>query len=84
MLIQSRERIVDSCRRQIHPGFAAVTDHISLPISPEIEADMSLSREYASFVAGLRYEDLPPEVVDRAKGVTLQALTSAPRSSIPR
>ena len=38
---------------------------------------MSLSREFASFVAGLRYEDLPPEVVDRAKGVTLQALTSA-------
>ena len=38
---------------------------------------MSLSREFASFVAGLRYEDLPPEVVDRAKGVTLQAFTSA-------
>src|SRR6516164_5168366 len=38
---------------------------------------MSLSREFASFVAGLRYEDLPREVVDRAKGVTLQALTSA-------
>jgi hypothetical protein len=36
---------------------------------------MSLSREFASFVAGLRYEDLPPEVVDRAK--ELQALTSA-------
>ncbi len=26
---------------------------------------------------GLRYEDLPPEVVDRAKGLTLQALASA-------
>jgi hypothetical protein len=38
---------------------------------------MSLSREFASFVVGLRYEDLPIEVVDRAKGVTLQALTSA-------
>ena len=38
---------------------------------------MSLSREFASFVAGLRYEDLPPEVLDRAKGVTLQAFTSA-------
>jgi hypothetical protein len=38
---------------------------------------MSLSREFASFVAGLRYEDLPPDVVDRAKGVTLQALASA-------
>jgi hypothetical protein len=57
------------------PGFATVPNHISLPISPE--RDMSLSREFASFVAGLRYEDLPPEVVDRAKGVTLQALTSA-------
>ncbi|HVH75495.1 MAG TPA: MmgE/PrpD family protein [Stellaceae bacterium] len=38
---------------------------------------MSLSRDFAQFVAGLRYEDLPAEVVDRAKGVTLQALSSA-------
>jgi hypothetical protein len=37
---------------------------------------MSLSREFAGFVASLRYEDLPPAVVDRAKGVTLQALSS--------
>src|SRR5260370_344615 len=40
-------------------------------------AAMSLSREFAAFVADLNYEDLPPEVVDRAKGVTLQALSSA-------
>jgi hypothetical protein len=38
---------------------------------------MSLSREFAAFVANVKYEDLPPEVVDRAKGVTLQALSSA-------
>ena len=38
---------------------------------------MSLSREFGAFVAGLRYENLPAEVVDRAKGVTLQALSSA-------
>src|SRR5712671_507151 len=38
---------------------------------------MSLSREFAGFVANLRYEDLPASVVDRAKGVTLQALSSA-------
>ncbi|MGE0225193.1 MAG: MmgE/PrpD family protein [Acetobacteraceae bacterium] len=38
---------------------------------------MSLSRDFARFVADLRYEDLPPAVVDRAKGVTLQALSSA-------
>src|SRR5712691_11838153 len=38
---------------------------------------MSLSREFAAFVADLRYEDLPPAVVDRAKGVTLEALSSA-------
>src|SRR6516225_8815697 len=38
---------------------------------------MSLSREFAAFVANLTYENLPPEVVDRAKGVTLQALSSA-------
>src|SRR3989440_4550224 len=38
---------------------------------------MSLSREFAGFAAGLQYENLPPAVVDRAKGVTLQALSSA-------
>ena len=38
---------------------------------------MSLSREFAAFVANLKYDDLPHEVVDRAKGVTLQALSSA-------
>ena len=38
---------------------------------------MSLSREFAGFVAGLDYGKLPAEVVDRAKGVTLQALSSA-------
>src|SRR5216683_1186798 len=38
---------------------------------------MSLSREFAAFVAGLAYEDLPQAVVDRAKGVTLEALCSA-------
>jgi 2-methylcitrate dehydratase PrpD len=38
---------------------------------------MSLSREFAGFVAGLQYPNLPPEVVDRAKGITLQALSSA-------
>ena len=36
----------------------------------------SLSRQLAQWVAGLRYEDLPPDVVDRAKGVTLQGLAS--------
>src|SRR5216684_4501358 len=38
---------------------------------------MSMSREFAAFVADLRYEELPPAVVDRAKGVTLEALCSA-------
>ena len=37
----------------------------------------SLSRQLATWVAGLHYDDLPAEVVDRAKGVTLQGLASA-------
>jgi 2-methylcitrate dehydratase PrpD len=36
----------------------------------------SLSRQLAQWVVGLRYADLPPEVVDRAKGVTLHSLAS--------
>src|ERR1700761_5646528 len=38
---------------------------------------MSLSRDFAAFVATLTYDALPHEVIDRAKGVTLQALSSA-------
>src|SRR5438477_2946360 len=36
----------------------------------------SLSRQLARWVAALRYEDLSPAVVDRAKGVTLHSLAS--------
>ena len=36
----------------------------------------SLSRQFAQWTVSLRYEDLPPEVIDRAKGVTLQNLAS--------
>ncbi|HEY0338957.1 MAG TPA: MmgE/PrpD family protein [Burkholderiales bacterium] len=36
----------------------------------------SLSRTLARWVVGLKYEDLPRDVVDRAKGVTLQSLAS--------
>ena len=37
---------------------------------------VSLSRQLAQWVAGLGYDDLPPAVVDRAKGVTLHSLAS--------
>ncbi|MEX2617830.1 MAG: MmgE/PrpD family protein [Alphaproteobacteria bacterium] len=37
----------------------------------------SMSRTLAAWVAGLTYDDLSADVVDRARGVTLQALTSA-------
>src|ERR1700731_186978 len=40
-------------------------------------ATPSLSRQFSRWAFALRYEDLPTTVVDRAKGVTLQALTSA-------
>src|SRR5437870_5321916 len=36
----------------------------------------SLSRQFARWVAALRYEDLPPAVVDRATGGTLHSLAS--------
>jgi 2-methylcitrate dehydratase PrpD len=37
----------------------------------------SLSRQLAQWVTGLRFEDLPPAVADRARGVTLHGLASA-------
>jgi 2-methylcitrate dehydratase PrpD len=37
----------------------------------------SLSRQFARWVTPLRFEDLPPAVIDRAKGLTLHGLASA-------
>src|SRR5262245_41041657 len=37
----------------------------------------SLSRRFAQWAAGLRYEDLPSAVADRVKGLTLHGLASA-------
>lgn len=37
----------------------------------------SLSREFSNWAASLRFTDLPPDVVDRAKGLTLHALSSS-------
>jgi len=37
----------------------------------------SLSRELSQWVADLKYDDLPLEVIDRAKGLTLHGLSSA-------
>ena len=36
----------------------------------------SLSRQFAEWVERLRFEDLPADVVDRGKGITLQTLSS--------
>src|SRR5712692_6069175 len=37
----------------------------------------SISREFARWAANLKYEDLPPEVVDKVKALMLHAVTSA-------
>ncbi|MEO8256619.1 MAG: MmgE/PrpD family protein [Acidobacteriota bacterium] len=37
----------------------------------------SFSRQFARWVTPLRFEDLPPAVIDRAKGLTLHGLSSA-------
>ena len=36
----------------------------------------SISRQFARWTASLRYEDLPPQVVDKVKALMLHALTS--------
>src|SRR3984957_10108248 len=55
----------------------AIVGHSCPAIAAREETAMSLSRQFGAFVANLTYEDLPPAVIDRAKGVTLQALASA-------
>ncbi|MEP7309075.1 MAG: MmgE/PrpD family protein [Acidobacteriota bacterium] len=47
------------------------------PAGTAASATKPLSRQFAQWVVGLRYEDLPAPVIDRAKGLTLQNLASA-------
>jgi 2-methylcitrate dehydratase PrpD len=46
------------------------------PAAPVPANAVPLSRQFGRWAARLRYEDLPAPVVDRAKGLTLQALAS--------
>ena len=42
----------------------------------------SIGRQFARWAANLKYEDLPPAVVDKVKALALMALTSAPLGSV--
>jgi 2-methylcitrate dehydratase PrpD len=65
-------------------GFAAPRPAAALTQEAQIDpsrpsskrAGPSLSRQFARWAAALRYQDLPAEVIDRAKGLTLHALSS--------
>ena len=60
-------------------GIAATPPAMAFALAPQ-EAPLSspsLSRQFAQWVVGLRYDDLPAAVIDRAKGLTLQNLASA-------
>ena len=65
-------------------GLAGVMGHASTialaaqdRATPRTTGSRSLSRQFAEWVVRLRYEDLPADVVDRAKGLTLQNVASA-------
>ena len=42
----------------------------------------SISRQFANWASALRYEDLPPAVIDKVKALTLMAMASAPLGSV--
>ena len=42
----------------------------------------SISRQFSHWAAAVKYEDLPPAVVDKVKALALMALTSAPLGSV--
>ena len=52
------------------PSFAATPPETRPQGASRAGSAASISRQFARWVAGLRFEDLPPEVVDRAKGLT--------------
>src|SRR5258707_15653322 len=87
--LQKLERMVDRRSFLLDSCFAAGGIAAAAAVSPVISFAQvpqpdrrragpapSLSRQLARWVVGLRYEDLPPAVIDRAKGLTVQALAS--------
>lgn len=62
-------------------GMAAAASVVSPVVSfaqaPRAAASPSLSRQFARWAFALRFEELPPAVIDRTKGLSLQALASA-------
>jgi len=61
------------------PGGAAAAPALqgAAAASGRAASTTPLSRQFARWVAGLRYDDLPAAVVDRIKGLTLQNIASA-------
>ncbi|HVZ22235.1 MAG TPA: MmgE/PrpD family protein [Vicinamibacterales bacterium] len=75
-------------RRFLRTSASAAAGLLAAPVSalagvpqqrtrPAPSSSPSLSRQFARWVAGLRYDDLPAGVVDRVKGLTLQNISSA-------
>jgi 2-methylcitrate dehydratase PrpD len=63
--------------RTAPPPVAAAAAAAGQTAAARNSSGKSLSRQFAQWVVGLRYEDLPAPVVDRVKGLTLQNLASA-------
>jgi 2-methylcitrate dehydratase PrpD len=59
------------------PRAVAFAQDPAASAEPATASSPSLSRQFARWVSQLGFEDLPPAVVDRARGLTLQNLTSA-------
>ncbi len=65
--------LCDSPGKEKEPHQVILTVYLT---APKVLAT-SLSRQLAQFIVKLKYQDLPPEIVDKAKALTLQALASA-------
>ena len=61
----------------VSPPHAAIARETQPSDVSRAGSPTSISRQFARWVTGLRYEDLPPEVIDRTNGLTLHALASA-------
>ena len=72
-----RARVGTALKATADPSRFGTRDDTANKTTGTAAASPSLSRQFAQWVAGLRYEDLPAPVIDRLKGFSLQALGSA-------
>src|SRR5262249_26167527 len=73
----ARQCVLVKPKHRLHDASPLASQYApSLSLNGDRMSTASISRRLSGWAVGLAYADIPPEVLDRARGVTLQGLSS--------